>query len=543
MDGSRATAPAETQGEHASDSRSALPVAASILRPTQPAFEVEHLAPAAIRLGSDMRIMSANDAATKVLGCRRDLVLGMAASLWLCPDILDHIACGPAAVLAPGEIRRGDGTRAAVLVAMAPFQDVRGLTVMIYPEVASAVGTVAVAAAHRGDLTRAMSDLAGHPDVDGALRAIARSIPVVVGADRALAVTIRERSMEITAVHGLEMLEGAALLRELTQMRLPSQPRSVEFVVTLGGVRHNALVEPIDGHEIEALMVVLRPADVVFTEEDRQLLADCCMVARGSLEMAAALEREAEHVREMTERSDVQNVFLTAVSHELRTPLTNVRGIAQTLVSGGGRIDDETREHLLTRLMVNAERLDALLRDLLDLDRLRRGTAAVYARDIDLRAVVFGLVETTDVINRRDVALDLNAVRVHAEAGHVERILDNLIVNADRYSPAGTSIEIDIRTVPGGAQIRVSDHGEGVRPDLRERIFEPFTRGDSIVEHSPGVGIGLTLVRRLAELNGGRAWVTDREDGTPGACFHVYLPRARTEGADKPTALEHLHAA
>jgi signal transduction histidine kinase len=113
-------------------------------------------------------------------------------------------------------------------------------------------------------------------------------------------------------------------------------------------------------------------------------------------------------------------------------------------------------------------------------------------------------------------------VMATVDADQTERIIENLVTNAVRYTPPETPIWVNIEPFEDGVMIRVEDAGPGVRDDLKTTIFEPFRQGDEVVAHSPGVGIGLSLVARFAGLHGGRAWVEDRAGG--GASFRVYLP-------------------
>ena len=105
----------------------------------------------------------------------------------------------------------------------------------------------------------------------------------------------------------------------------------------------------------------------------------------------------------------------------------------------------------------------------------------------------------------------------------MERIVENLVTNAVRYTPPGTPVWVKVGSHERGALITVEDAGPGVSPELRKAIFEPFRQGEEVIQHSPGVGVGLTLVKRFAELHGGRAWVEERDGG--GASFRVFLPR------------------
>ena len=124
-------------------------------------------------------------------------------------------------------------------------------------------------------------------------------------------------------------------------------------------------------------------------------------------------------------------------------------------------------------------------------------------------------------------------VLAEVDSPQVERIVENLVTNAIRYTPPGTPIWVTVRTENGGALIIVEDAGPGVPEELRRTIFEPFRQGNESVKHNPGVGIGLSLVSRFAEIHGGRAWVDEREGG--GASFKVYLPRSGS-AKDAPKA-------
>jgi signal transduction histidine kinase len=119
-------------------------------------------------------------------------------------------------------------------------------------------------------------------------------------------------------------------------------------------------------------------------------------------------------------------------------------------------------------------------------------------------------------------------VYAYVDPGHVERVVENLVTNAIRYTPDGTPIWVRVEDTDEGLLIRVEDAGPGVPAALRDTIFEPFRQGTEQVQHSPGVGIGLSLVARFAQLHGGRAWCSEREGG--GASFSVLFPHATPKG-------------
>jgi PAS domain S-box-containing protein len=237
---------------------------------------------------------------------------------------------------------------------------------------------------------------------------------------------------------------------------------------------------------------------------------------------AAALEREraaAEHLRAVDE---MKTTFLQAVSHDLRTPLTTILGIALTLEHRGTGLASSDLADLLRRLSGNARKLDRLLGDLLDLDRLARGTLTPRRQLVDLGALVQRVVDDAGVRDEHPVVVDAPPLQLAADAPKLERILDNLLVNAAKHTPAGTTIWIRLRAEDDGVLLAVEDEGPGVPTQLREQIFQPFRRGSTIADHAPGSGIGLALVTQFAGLHGGRAWVQDRPGG--GASFRVFLP-------------------
>jgi PAS domain S-box-containing protein len=242
-------------------------------------------------------------------------------------------------------------------------------------------------------------------------------------------------------------------------------------------------------------------------------------------QVASALEREraaAEHLRAVDE---MKTTFLQAVSHDLRTPLTTILGIALTLQRRAAGLPAAEIADLLQRLSSNARKLNGLLADLLDLDRLARGTLTPRRQVIDMGALVRRVVEEAGAHEEHAVVVDAPAVRIAADAPKMERIVENLVVNAARHTAAGTTIWVQVQPQPDGVLLLVEDEGPGVPAQLREQIFQPFRKGRNIADHAPGSGIGLALVAQFASLHGGRAWVEERPGG--GASFRVFLPNAQ----------------
>jgi PAS domain S-box-containing protein len=251
------------------------------------------------------------------------------------------------------------------------------------------------------------------------------------------------------------------------------------------------------------------------------------------LELALAVEREATN--RLRALDDMKNTFLQAVSHDLRTPLSAILGLAVTLERPDIRLEPDDARDLARRIAHNARRLERLVRNLLDMDRLARGIVTPKLEPTDLAALVSRVMDESQVIEPERLIVDLAPIEIPADAAKVERIVENLLANTARHTPPAVRVWVTVRAAAGGVELIVEDEGPGVPEDQRDRIFEPFQQASESAEHSPGVGVGLTLVRRFAELHGGRAWVQERDGG--GASFHVFLPGVPDEarGGDAGT--------
>jgi PAS domain S-box-containing protein len=240
-------------------------------------------------------------------------------------------------------------------------------------------------------------------------------------------------------------------------------------------------------------------------------------------QFSEAFLREREAAQRLRALDEMKNTFLEAVSHDLRTPLTSILGSAITLERSHPELPADDALDLIHRIATNARKLERLLGDLLDLDRLQRGIVTPQRRPTDVAELIRRSVEETEDRGGHQIHVLVQPFQVNVDAPKVERIVENLLTNALRHTPPEAQVWISAEAKDGGVVLTVEDDGPGIPAELREAIFEPFRQAPgSATGHSPGVGVGLSLVKRFAELHGGRAWVQERPGG--GASFRVWLP-------------------
>jgi PAS domain S-box-containing protein len=224
--------------------------------------------------------------------------------------------------------------------------------------------------------------------------------------------------------------------------------------------------------------------------------------------------------------NELRENILSTVSHELRTPLTSILGFAETLKQRGAELDEEMRTVMIGHLVEQARRLERLLSDLLDLDRMRHGALTPTFRPTDVGALATGAAARC-AADGHLIGVRAEPVVADVDAPKVERIVENLLANAVKHTPAGTEVVVRVERDGPSVVIAVDDRGRGVREEEREAVFELFNRGDAH-EGAPGAGIGLSLVAQFAALHGGRAWIEDHHGG--GASFRVRLPIDQASG-------------
>jgi signal transduction histidine kinase len=241
---------------------------------------------------------------------------------------------------------------------------------------------------------------------------------------------------------------------------------------------------------------------------------------------------------DITVESEVDRMkseFVSMASHELRTPLTSVHGALQLVLTGsGGRLTAEDRE-LLEISLSSTERLVRMVNDLLDLSKIEAGRMPLVLAPLDVAGLLeqaargmqgFAATrETRITVTARDAA-----ARVSGDRDHLLRVLTNLLSNALKYSPAGSTVLLSSRVVHEGIEFSVQDAGPGIPPDHVDRLFRPFSRlGAHERQMTGGTGLGLAISRAIVEQHKGRIWV---ERVQPSGCrFAFVVPAGASDRA------------
>jgi len=255
--------------------------------------------------------------------------------------------------------------------------------------------------------------------------------------------------------------------------------------------------------------------------EARSLLAGFTQQSAVALErLRLAEEARLQSLRARTE--ELRSALLSTVSHDLRTPLAVVTGAA-TALRDDRALDAPTRRALIDTICDEAERLERLVRNLLDMTRVQAGALEVKREWVPVEEIVGSARARLsgalgDRVVRVELPEGLNLVPVDPLL--LEQVLINLLDNALRYTPEGSPIEVRGRSLPGAFELEVADRGPGFASGEGERLFEKFYRGAG--SHGRGAGLGLAVCRGIVQAHGGTIAALPREGG--GARFVISLP-------------------
>jgi len=337
---------------------------------------------------------------------------------------------------------------------------------------------------------------------------------------------------------GLDGFELAEIIRQ--------HPRYEKTAIIFVSAVHLTDLDRLKGYESGAVDYVsvpiipelLRAKVSVFTElyrKTRELerlnvrLEQRVAERTGELETSMAKQVElAERLREADRRKDE---FLALLSHELRNPLAPIRNAVQILRQKTP-VDSDLAwcRDVIER---QANQLTRLVDDLLDISRITQGKIKLRSESLDLAAIVYDAVEASQPLidaQRHQLAVTLpdRPIWVEGDPARLTQIVANLLNNAAKFQNAGGHIELDVEREGNLAVIRVSDRGVGIEADMLGQVFERFSQGELVPERTQGgLGLGLSLVKNLAELHGGSVQAASAGSGR-GSEFTVRLPALLT---------------
>jgi len=280
----------------------------------------------------------------------------------------------------------------------------------------------------------------------------------------------------------------------------------------------------------------VRP-DLALEVSGQAASATTSLLAGYTAQAVAALDRarlrtQAAQAEALAEGDRMRTALLRAVSHDLRTPLASIKASVSSLRQTDVHWSAQDEAELLANIEQNADRLDALVGNLLDMSRLQAGSLEPFLRAIAVDEVAPVALRGLDDADHLVISVPDDLPLVRADPGLLERVLANLFSNALRHSPPDLRPMLRAKEDGDRVVIDVVDHGAGVPAGLKERIFEPFARLDA---RSPGVGLGLAVAKGFAEAMGGTIAAVDTPGG--GLTVRVTLP-ALTSGVRAPLGAE-----
>ena len=243
---------------------------------------------------------------------------------------------------------------------------------------------------------------------------------------------------------------------------------------------------------------------------------------------ALAIERtlladEAQHAQVRMETERLRNSLLSSVSHDLRTPLAAITGAATTILESGAHLDTQTQRELLESVRDEAERLNRLVQNLLEMTKLESGALQLRKDWHPMEEVIGAALSRLGkrLAGRRvTTRVPPNLPLVAIDDVLIEQVLVNLLDNALKYTPPGSPIDIIATATDRSVTVEIADRGPGLPPGEEDKVFEKFYRGQSAGDR--GAGLGLAICLGVVRAHGGRMWAQNLPGG--GVAFLFTLP-------------------
>ena len=418
---------------------------------------------------------------------------------------------------------------------------------------------------HLSRLNDALAAVTPEPELEKTLNSVAVAARDAVGAGFVVVLMVRDGRIDVRSQVTTKPLESLATDDELQQLldAIVLEPESTPSGVAIKraaavpvkdvatderwslwapiaarlDIRSVVSVPLVNDSGCLGVLAAYWPTPDAFTPEDVTLLDAYARQAALAVSRALAYERERAAVLRLADADRAKSEFVARVSHELRTPLTAINGFISTVLLHWDQLDDGAKRDLLQRSGRNATDLRRMVEQILAFARTGDDNSSLVTRPLALAAELDTLVaHLLPVLGAHTVDLDIHpALVVQADREALHHVLTNLLANAAKFSPDGSTIRVIARRNASDVQISVRDEGPGIDADEQDRIFERFYRSSSVC--AKGTGIGLSIVESFVAQMGGRVWV----ESTPGdgATFSFTLPMGTGPIVDqRPAAAE-----
>jgi len=366
------------------------------------------------------------------------------------------------------------------------------------------------------------------------LYALSRALEEQAGLDETLA-SVTRMITEAFGFAGCEILAGSddPLLRSRARfMAEPSSPASSGDGRPAGSARVLDIPLAARQPDVGILRLHLREGGAPPDATILRLLTTFVSQAGLYIERAR-LAREASRAQLLEESDRLKSVLLSSVSHDLRTPLAAIKASATVLLQEDAALDAVTRSDLLSAINEEADRLNRLVGDLLDQSRIEAGALRLKRDWCDMDELVRAVVRRLGA-SQSDLRIQLNLPAdlplILADYVQVDRVISNLLDNAIRFAPPGSSIDITARASGGNLRIAVTNQGPAIPSHLHPRLFDKFYRISEGRSPDMGTGLGLSICKGIVEAHGGRIWVESPVTADSGTRFTFTLPLAETAG-------------
>ena len=330
----------------------------------------------------------------------------------------------------------------------------------------------------------------------------------------------------------LQQIRGFTSAEALPVLVLTADTTPAASGRALGSGAQDFVTKPFSNGEVLVRVQNLLRARFMYTALRSSILHEREAVVR-SRWLTSAFNSEQQTSERLRFLDGLKDTLLQTVSHDMRSPVWAVQMMTDVLAAdadGTQPLSAETRSSIIEKVGRSARQMERLLADILDSDPMR--TIDEHRNVCDVGDVVNRVMVDVDLGRDHPLEIDIAAGSANVDPVHLERIVENLLNNARQHVAAGVPIWVKVARRHDGMIFSVEDAGTGVPADVAVTIFEPFRRGHtSSVE---GLGLGLSLVSRFAQLHGGRAWMEKRNGG--GASFRVFLPSGQTTGSSQAVA-------